>query len=170
MEKNSLIPLERIVSRIFLIKGKKIMLDIDLAELYEVETKNLKRAVKRNIERFPDDFMFELDIVELKNLRCHFGTSKRGGIRYRPYAFTELGVAMLSIVLKSKRAILVSIEIMRAFTEVREFLASNRKLRLKIEELEKRYDKNFKIIFDTLKKMISEEEKPKRMMGFCEKK
>lgn len=146
------------------------MLDKDLAKLYGVKTKNLNKAVKRNIERFPSDFMLELNKNELENLRFQTGTSSWGGTRYKPYAFTELGVAMLSTVLRSKRAILVNIEIMRTFTRVRELLASNRNLRLKIEEMEKRYDENFKIIFDTLRKMIKEEEKPKKIMGFSNKK
>jgi hypothetical protein len=167
---NFIIPSERIINRIFLIRGKKVMLDKDLALLYAVKTKNLNKAVKRNIERFPEDFMFELSEDELKILRFQIGTSRWGGARYKPYAFTELGVAMLSTVLRSKQAILVNIEIMRTFTKIRELLASNQDMRLKIEDMERRYDKNFKMIFDTLRKMMDEEEKPKEIMGFCLKK
>lgn len=167
---SNLIPSERIASRIFLLRGKKVMLDRDLAKLYAVKTKNLNKAVRRNIERFPEDFMFELNQDELENLRFQIGTSSWGGTRYKPFVFTELGVAMLSTVLRSKRAILVNIEIMRTFSKIRELLTSNRNLRLKVEEMERRYDKNFKIIFDTLRKMIQEEQSPKRAMGFREKK
>jgi len=144
MNEKFLVPSERVISRIFLIRSKKVMLDMDLAELYEVETKALKRAVKRNMERFPSDFMFEISDKEIKILRCQIGTSRWGGVRYRPYAFTELGIAMLSTVLRSKRAILVNIEIMRTFTKIRELLAINRNLRLKIENLERKYDNKFK--------------------------
>jgi len=167
---SNLLPSERIISRICLIRGKKVMLDKDLADLYEVETKGLKRVVKRNIERFPSDFMFEVPIEELKNLRYQNGTSSWGGHRYNIYAFTELGLAMLSSVLRSKKAILVNIQIMRTFTKIRQMLASNQNLRLKIKEMERRYDKNFKVIFDTLKKMLIEEEKPKKVMGFTYRK
>ena len=150
---------DRIESKIFLIRGKKVMLDRDLAELYGVDTKVLNQSVKRNRERFPVDFMFQLtemesdaflrsQIVTLKNssLRSHFVTSKRGGQRYRSYAFTEQGVAMLSSVLNSKRAIQVNIQIIRTFTKLRELIASNRELRLKIEKLENKYDQRFKVV------------------------
>lgn len=164
---NFIVPSERIISRIFVIRGKKVMLDKDLAELYKVENKNLKRTVRRNIEIFPEDFMFELSDEELEALRCQFGTSKKGGIRYEPFAFTKQGVAMLSTVQKSKRAIMINIEIIRTFSKM---LASNRDLRLKIEDMERRYDKNFQNIFDTFRKMIQEEQKPKKVMGFCYRK
>ena len=118
-----LIPIERIEKRILLLRGQKVMLDTDLAELYGVETGALKRAVKRNRERFPEDFMFELTFQEVGILRCQIGTSSWGGQRFLPYAFTEQGVAMLSSVLKSKRAVQVNIEIMRAFVKLREILA-----------------------------------------------
>jgi hypothetical protein len=117
------VPDEIVIRKIYLIRDKKIMLDFDLAELYEVETKHLKRAVWRNIRRFPEDFMFEFTESELLNLRCQFGTSSWGGSRYLPMAFTEQGVAMLSSVLGSERAILVSIQIIRIFTKMRELLS-----------------------------------------------
>lgn len=164
------VPSERIISRIFLIRGKKVMLDVDLAELYGVETKSLKRAVKRNIERFPQDFMFELNRSELKILRCHFGTSRWGGIRYKPYVFTEQGVAMLSSVLKSKRAIQVNIQIIRIFTRLGKVLIHYKDLKEKIEKMEEKYDKQLQEIFKAIKLLTQEEEKPKKIMGFCERK
>lgn len=155
----------RIISKIFLIRGKKVMVDKDLARLYGVRTKELNKALKRNIERFPVDFMFKLSEGELKNLRFQFGTSSWGGSRYRPYVFTEQGVAMLSSILRSKKAIQVNIQIIRTFTRIRQMLANNNKLRLKIEEMERKYDKNFKIIFDAIGKMMIKE-KPKKIKGF----
>jgi phage regulator Rha-like protein len=165
----SLIPLERIERSILLIRGQKVMLDADLAALYGVETKQLVRAVKRNIFRFPDDFMFQLSKDESKNLRCHFGTSsQRGGRRYPPYAFTEQGVAMLSSVLNSERAIKVNIEIMRAFVRLRQILAQNKELAKRLDELEKKYDVQFKIVFDAIRQLMSppEPEPPKKRIGF----
>jgi hypothetical protein len=169
---NNLIPTGRIINRIYLIRGKKVMLDKDLAFLYQVDTRDMNKAVSRNIERFPADFMFQLSKGEFAGLMFQIGTSKkgRGGTRKLPYVFTELGVAMLSSVLRSKKAILVNIQIMRTFTKIRQMLASNQSLRLKIEDMERRYDKNFKAIFDMLKKMIVEEEKPKKIMGFVPRK
>ena len=159
----------RIISRIFLIRGKKVMLDRDLAMLYGVRTMVLNQSVRRNIKRFPEDFLFQVSEEEMKLLISQIVISNkpgRGGTRKLPLAFTEQGVAMLSSVLNSERAILVNIQIIRTFTRIRQMLAGNRNLRLKIEEMERNYDKNFKIIFDTLKKMIDEEEKPKKIMGF----
>jgi len=173
--KNSLIPSERILSEILFIRGKKTMLDKDLAELYQVETKNLNKAVKRNIERFPADFMFQLTKEEFKNLRFHFGTSSlvsqfvipsHGGTRKLPYVFTEQGVAMLSSVLNSERAIQVNIQIIRTFTQLRELLATNTKLRIKIENIEKKYDSKLREVFDILKQLLMKEEKPRRQIGF----
>jgi hypothetical protein len=133
----SLIPLERIERPILLIRGHKVILDADLAALYDVETKQLIRAVKRNLPRFPDDFMFQFNEEEFENLRFHFGTSSQwGGRRYAPYAFTEQGVAMLSSVLRSKRAIQVNIEIMRAFVRLRRVLASHAELARKLDALD----------------------------------
>lgn len=142
------------------------MLDMDLAELYGVETKALKRAVRRNLERFPDDFMFELTQEEYTNLRYHFGTSSWGGTRHRPYAFTEQGVAMLSGVLRSERAIRVNIDSMRAFVKLRELLATQKDLAQKLNELEKKYDTQFRVVFDAIRQLMQSPEKPKREIGF----
>ncbi len=166
-ETNLTIPEETIQSKILFIRGKKVMLDKDLAALYAIETKQLKRAVKRNSFRFPPDFMFELSQEESQLLRRHFGTLKRGGHpKYLPYAFTEYGILMLSSVLNSKRAILVNIEIMRTFTKLREMLASHAKLKRKIEDLEKKYDRQFQVVFETIKRLIDPPEKPKTPIGF----
>jgi len=160
------IPSERIISRIFLVRGRKAMIDRDLAELYEVKTKVLNLAIKRNISRFPLDFMFQLSEKEFKNLRSQIETSSWGGRRYLPYAFTEQGVAMLSSVLNSDKAIQVNIQIIRTFTKLRELLATNTKLRLKIENMEKKYDSKLKQVFDLLKQLLMQEEKPKEQIGF----
>lgn len=166
------IPNESIMHRIFLIRGKKVMFDRDLAELYDVETKALNQAVKRNKERFPSDFMFQLDQEEadvwLKEYsRSQIVTLKQGqNIKYRPYVFTEQGVAMLSSVLKSKKAIQVNIQIIRTFTKLREILSQNRMLAAKIEKLERRYDKHISHIFKVLKNLTTEKEKPKEPFGF----
>ncbi len=161
----SLIPMKTIASRIFRIQGKNVMLDSDLAELYGVETKYLTRQVRRNIERFPGPFMFKLTKSEF--LRCQFGTSKRGGRRYLPYAFTEQGVAMLSSVLNSERAIRVNIQIMITFTKIKEMVVSNEQLRRKIERLESKYDRQFRIVFEAIKKLLEPPaEKPREPIGF----
>jgi phage regulator Rha-like protein len=162
------IPPERIERRILLIRGQKVMLDADLAELYEVETKQLNLAVRRNAERFPQDFMFQLSVQELDALRFQFETSKprRGGRRYRPYAFTEQGVAMLSSVLRSPRAVQVNIAIMRAFVKLREILASHRDLARHLDEMESRYDAQFKAVFDAIRELMKPPEKPRRRIGF----
>lgn len=143
-----------VATKILLIRGKRIMLDKDLAKLYEVETRQLTRQVRRNIDRFPEDFMFRLTKQEFQNLMCQFGTSSWGGIRKSPYAFTEQGVAMLSSVLNSKRAIRVNIQIMRAFTQLRRMLLTNVDLKRKIEEMEKKYDKQFLIVFEAIKELL----------------
>jgi phage regulator Rha-like protein len=168
MGKEDLVPQEIIESKIFLIRGKKVMLDRDLASLYGVETKALKQTVKRNPKRFPDDFMFELNQEEFKNWRSQFVTSKadKMGLRYPPFAFTENGVAMLSSVLNSERAIQVNIQIMRTFTRLREILGTHVELRRKIEQLEKKYDGQFKIVFDALRALVASPVKPKRKIGF----
>ena len=142
------------------------MLDKDLATLYKVETKMLNRAVKRNLERFPDDFMFRLSKEEFKNLKFHFGTSSWGGQRYLPYVFTENGVAMLSSVLNSKRAVQVNIQIMRTFTKLREMLLTHKDLRQKIEEIEKKYDYQFKVVFEAIKQLLEPPQKSKKKIGF----
>ncbi len=175
--RNAPIPLERITQTILLIRGQKVILDQNLAALYEVETKALNRAVKRNLDRFPDDFMFQLSAEEFENLRCQSGTSSlrsqndtssRGGRRYRPYAFTEQGVAMLSSVLRSDRAIHVNIEVMRAFVRLRQLLASNVDLARKLAALEQKYDKQFKVVFDAIRELMAPPEpKKKRPIGFA---
>ena len=144
------------------------MLDSDLAELYDVETKVLLQAVKRNKDRFPEDFMFQLDQEEYEALRSQFVTSNkgRGGRRFKPYAFTEQGIAMLSSILNSKRAIQVNIQIMRTFTKLREMIESHKDLKKKIEDIEKKYDAQFQIVFEAIKKLIEPEVKPKRKIGF----
>jgi phage regulator Rha-like protein len=156
------IPMERITSKIHLIRGHKVMLDRDLAELYGVETKALKQAVRRNIVRFPEDFMFELTKDEFEILRSQIVTSSWGGRRYAPCAFTEQGVAMLSSVLRSKRAVEINIAIMRVFVHLREVLADNAALRKKLEE----HDEKIKYIFNILGQMLQEPEKPKKRIGF----
>lgn len=150
---SELMPVEIIERKIYLIRGKKVMLDYDLAKLYEVETKYLKRQMKRNVERFPEDFAFKLTKKENDQfLRCQFGTLKRGQHnKYMPYVFTENGVAMLSSVLKSRKAIIVNIQIMRTFTRLREILSSNIELRRKVDEMEKKYDSQFKGVFHVIR-------------------
>jgi phage regulator Rha-like protein len=162
----SLVPIEVIEKKILFINGQKVLLDSDLAELYGVETKMLVRAVKRNMDRFPGDFMTQLTKEEFDNLKCHFGTSRWGGRRYLPYAFTENGVAMLSSVLNSKRAIQVNIQIMRTFTKLREMIASHKDLARKLAELEKKYDGQFRIVFEAIRQLIEQPEQPKRKIGF----
>lgn len=143
------------------------MLDLDLAELYGVKTKALNQAVSRNIDRFPDDFAFRLTAEEFGNLRSQFVTSNRGGLRYPPRAFTEQGVAMLSGVLRSKRAVAVNVEIMRVFVKLRRMLASNSELAERLEELEKKYDSQFRIVFEAIRGLMELPEKPKRgRIGF----
>jgi hypothetical protein len=167
MAKSSLVPSEVIERRILLLRGQKVMLDFQLAELYQAETKALKRAVLRNRDRFPEDFCFELSTEEHENLRYHFGTSSWGGRRYPPLAFTEQGVAMLSSVLHSKRAVQVNIEIMRAFVRLREIMATHKNLARKLEELEKKYDKQFAVVFEAIRQLMTPSEPPpKRRIGF----
>ena len=154
----NMIPDERIISKIYLIREKKIMLDMDLAELYGVETKQLKRAVRRNNTRFPADFMFELSDEEFQNWRCQFGTSNREkmGLRIPPFAFTEHGVLMLSSVLNSKRAISTNIQIIRIFNKMREMMISHKHLFEKLKEIESAisdHDDKFVLIFEYLKQL-----------------
>jgi hypothetical protein len=165
------IPDEIITSKIYFIRDKKVMLDHDLAKLYHVETKVLKQAVRRNIDRFPDDFMFELSSQEFTILRSQFVTSSWGGTRYVPMAFTEQGVAMLSSVLNSDQAIMVNIQIMRVFTKVREILMDNMSIRLEIEEIKKKLtnqDKNIELVFSYLDELIEKHDtkKPVHVKGF----
>lgn len=149
---DAIVPIEMIERKIYLIRGQKEMLDSDLAELYGVPTKVLIQAVKRNIKRFPPDFMFQLKNQEVASLRSQIVTSslEHGGRRYLPYVFTEQGVAMLSSVLNSERAVQVNILIIRAFVKLREMIASNKELAKRLDELEKKYDAQFKVVFDTI--------------------
>jgi hypothetical protein len=153
------------------VRGERVMLDADLARLYGVETGDLNRAVKRNARRFPDDFMFVLNKQEVANLICQIGISSSGwGGRRKPImAFTEQGVAMLSSVLKSDRAADVNIAIMRTFVQLRRLMDSNRELARKIAEMEKRYDEQFGAVFQAIQQLITEEEEPKRKIGFGDK-
>ncbi len=171
-----LIPVERIERSILLVRGQKVMLDRDLASLYEVPTKVLNQAIKRNSDRFPADFMFQLSEDEtnawlrhsmLSGSRSQIVTLKRGSnIKYRPYAFTEHGILMLSSVLKSERAIQVNIAIMRTFVRLQEMLASNAELARKLDALEKKYDKQFRVVFEAIRQILTPPEKPKRPIGF----
>lgn len=162
------VPEESIESKILLIRGQKVMLDRDLAQLYGVETKVLNQSVRRNRKRFPHDFMFVLTLSEAQSLRSQFVTSNvgRGGIRYESVAFTEQGIAMLSSVLNSERAILVNIQIIRTFTKLRDMIAHNDELRHKLEALEKRYDEQFKIVFDAIRRIMTVEEDQTTEIGF----
>lgn len=155
-----------IANQIYFIRGEQVMLDFDLAQLYGVETKVLKQSVKRNIERFPEDFMFELTSAEWTNLRSQSVTSSWGGSRYLPYAFTEQGVAMLSGILRSARAIEVNIAIMRTFVQLRKLMSSNKELSEKIESLEQKYDEQFQTVFAVIKKLVQQDSKPRKMIGF----
>jgi hypothetical protein len=178
----SLIPVERIQRAIYLIRGEKVMLDSALATLYGVSTKVLNRAVKRNVNRFPEDFMVQLSAEELEALRCQIGTSNtsapalrsgpgRGGRRYLPYAFTEQGVAMLSTVLRSERAVLVNIAIMRAFVQLRRVLGSHAELARKLTELEQRiegHDTAIRSLFDAIRQLMAPPapDQPPKEIGF----
>ncbi|MFA5780117.1 MAG: ORF6N domain-containing protein [Elusimicrobiota bacterium] len=157
---------ERIENKIYFIRGQKVMIDHDLATLYGVETKVLIQAVKRNLERFPEDFMFLLTEKEFKILRSQFVTSSWGGRRYIPYVFTEQGVAMLSSVLRSKRAIQVNIQIMRTFTKLKSLLATHKDLQRKIEEMEKKYDQQFRVVFDAIRALITPPASKRKKIGF----
>ena len=163
---DEIIPQDIIEQKIILVRGQKVMLDRDLAVLYDVETKILNKAVRRNIERFPSDFMFQLSRDEFDNLKFQFGTSSWGGTRKLPLVFTENGVAMLSTVLNSKRAIQVNIQIMRTFTKLRKMLASNAQLARKLKSLEKKYDEQFKVVFDAIRALMVPPEKKKGKIGF----
>lgn len=172
-----LLPNETIHRKIFVIRGKKVLIDRHLAELYGVSSKVLNQAVKRNIERFPEDFMFRLTQEEADSSRSQFVTLKRGqNIKYLPYAFTELGVAMLSSVLNSSKAIQVNMQIMRAFHKLREMISNHEELRIKIEELEKEYDARFDRVdvhvqsvfqaFKEIKKLLKPPKSKKTKIGF----
>ncbi len=163
-----IIPSERIVNKIYIFRNRKVMIDRDLAELYGVEVRVLNQAVKRNIERFPEDFMFQLTREEVKLARSQFVTLQRGG--WGNYAFSELGVAMLSSVLKSKKAIQANIQIIRTLARIRELLATNEALQRKVMEMEKRYDGKIKEIFDAIGFLLEDKIKPKKEIGFKIKK
>jgi len=168
-DKRLVIPDEVVMNKIYLIRSQKVMLGMDLAELYGVETKQLKRAVRRNGIRFPDDFMFELNKEELEILRSQIGTSSWGGVRYLPMAFTEQGVAMLSSVLNSERAVLVNIHIIRIFTRMREMLLTHKDILLKLEQVERKgmqQDDDIKLIFEYLKELLNPRTEPSRKIGF----
>ncbi len=164
-----IIPIERIESSIYVMRGQKIMLDADLAELYQVETKVLVQAVQRNRKRFPDDFMFQLDEAENHSLRSQIVTSNegRGGRRYLPYAFTEHGVAMLSSVLRSERAVQMNILIIRAFMKLRELLATHKDLARKIEELENNQEQHSLQINSIIKLLMKPDKKSRKPFGFA---
>jgi len=163
----ALITKEQVENSIVMARGQKVMLDSDLAVLYGVETKALKRAVNRNIERFPSDFMFILTPQEVTSLRCQFGTLKRGEhAKYLPYAFTEQGVAMLSSVLRSPRAAQVNIEIMRTFVRLRGMLAAHKELARRLDELESKYDEQFRAVFDAIRELMTPPESPQKQIGF----
>ncbi len=166
---NELIELNDITSRIYTIRGVKVMLDRDLASLYGVETRVLKQAVRRNIDRFPDDFMFDLSKQEFKDWRSQFVTSNadKMGLRYPPMAFSEQGVAMLSSVLKSNQAINVNIQIMRAFVRIRQIILDNAELRREVDELRDQTEERFQVVFDVLDKLLAKDESV-RVIGFVD--
>jgi hypothetical protein len=168
LSQNAIVPTAVINQKIFFVRGTRVMLDADLAQLYGVATKNLNKAVKRNASRFPTDFMFQLSSKDLHSLRFQFGTSKlgRGGRRFAPYAFTEQGIAMLSSVLRSARAVQVNVAIMRTFVRLREMLATHEELRRKIDVMEKRYDARFQAVFETIRQMLETPIPAKKAIGF----
>ena len=171
---NTVVSDETIINKIYHIRGQKVMLDTDLAELYDVETKNLNKAVSRNLKRFPSDFMFQLTPEEFRNLKFQIGTSSWGGKRKLPYVFAEAGVSMLSGVLHSDRAVSVNVQIMRIFTKVRQMLMGNTELRLEIEKIKNKLDsqdKNMEIVFHYLDELSShipkpQDDKPRKRIGY----
>ncbi len=169
MTNTNLIPIEKIEEAIYLIRGEKVMLDRDLAKLYDVSTAAFNQAVRRNRERFPEDFMFQLtpaEVAELNRSQIVIGSQKHRDPRSRPYSFTEQGVAMLSTALLSKRAISVNIEIMRAFVKLRQMFASNAELSRRLDELESKYDKQFRIVFDAIRQLMSAPRSNRKEIGF----
>lgn len=164
---NALRQTAQISRAILMVRGQRVLLDADLAALYEVETGALVRAVKRNVARFPDDFMFQLSLKEIASLRCQIGISRSwGGRRYRPLAFTEQGIAMLSGVLRSPRAVGVNIEIMRAFVELRRTLESTDGLARKLEALERKYDGQFAQVFEAIRQLVAPPKSADKKIGF----
>lgn len=168
MSNTDLISIEKIEKSIYLIRGEKVMLDRDLATLYGVKTHVLKQTVRRNKDRFPEDFMFVLNPTEFRDWRSQFVISKadRTGLRYPPMAFTEQGVAMLSSVLRSKRAAKVNIEIMRAFVKLRQMLTSNAELSRRLNELESKYDRQFKVVFIAIRQLMASPVRDRKQIGF----
>ncbi len=169
----AIVKIENIASQVLFVRGEKVLLDFHLAELYEVETRVLKQQIRRNIERFPEDFMFELSKKEWDSLRSQFVTLNTGRgqhSKYLPFAFTEQGIAMLSSVLRSKKAIEVNIAIMRTFVQLRKLMDTNKELATKIEKLETKYDEQFQIVFNAIKKLIHQENEPRKVVGFKVKK
>ncbi len=162
------VPTEIITNKIFIIRRQKVMVDRDLAELYGVETRTLNQAVRRNLDRFPADFMFQLTHEEIKNWvsQIVIPNNMKMSLRIRPLVFTEHGILMLSSVLNSKRAIKVNIEIMRAFVRLREILSTHKRLAKRLTELENKYDSQFRVVFAALRQLMEEEEKPKNPIGF----
>jgi hypothetical protein len=165
-KKPAIVSTDAITRNILVVRSHKVLLDSELAALYQVETKVLTRAVRRNIDRFPGDFMFQLTTEEADFLRRQSGASSWGGRRYLPYVFTEQGVAMLSSALKNKRAVQVNIEIMRAFVRLREILSTHKDLARKLAMLENKYDRQFKVVFDAIRKLMTEPEPKRRSIGF----
>ena len=163
---NDLIRSENIISQIYYFRGVKVMLDFHLAALYDVETRVLNQAVQRNIERFPEDFMFQLSDNEIKNLTSQIVTSSWGGRRRAPYAFTEQGVAMLSGVLRSGKAINVNIAIMRAFVSMRKLINENKELKKKLDKMESKYDQQFRVVFEAIRQLIEKKNEPRNPVGF----
>lgn len=176
MNRALLITDEKIINKIYLVRGQKVMLDMDLAELYNVETKALKQSVKRNIERFPEDFMFVLTPKEFRILRSQIVTSSWGGLRYPPMAFTDLGVSQLSSVLKSKRAIAVNLQIMRVFNRMQKMLLNYKEILLKIEKIEQqllkqidksqKHEEEIQLIFNALKQLLAEPSRQRKQIGY----
>ena len=163
------VPMVVVERKILLTRGQKVILDVDLAELYGVSTKVFNQAVKRNISRFPKDFMFQLTAEETLTIRSQFVTASKRNIRYLPYAFTEHGIIMAASVLNSQRAIDASVYVVRAFIKLREMIATHKELSHKLAELEKKYDGQFQIVFEAIRQIITAEEKPKRKIGFIAK-
>jgi phage regulator Rha-like protein len=166
MNKRALVPFEKIENRIFILRGFRVMISADLAELYGVEPRALIQAIKRNIKRFPPDFMFQLNEEEFEILKSQIVISSWGGRRTMPYAFTDYGVAMLSSVLRSERAIQVNIEIMRAFGRLRHILASHKDLARKLEALERKYNSQFKVVFDAIRQLMKVPQRKSRLIGY----
>ncbi len=168
MQTKALVPVETIEQKILLIRGQKVMLDRDLALLYGVDTRVLNQAVKRNLKRFPSDFMFRLNENEAIGFsRSQFVILKKGkNIKYFPYAFTENGVAMLSSILNSERAIQVNIQIMRTFTKLRAIISTHKDLSRRLDELEKKYDNQFRVVFDAIRELMTPPEPKHRRIGF----